>query len=307
MISIITTFRNEEIVLPLFTAAVEETLNKLTLPWEIIFVNDASTDGSLDFLTQKAARESRYKIITTSRRFGVQACLWAGLEHAKGSAVITIDTDLQDPPELIPELIAKWQAGADIVHTVRSSREGEGWFKKKLTLAAYRIISKFSEVPFPVEAGDFKLLNRRAVNELLKYREQAPYLRGLIASLGFKQSSVTYVRRKREAGESHFPVLSRGPIETFFAGLLSFSSFPFGFLAGLSLVFFLFSLLTGSYLAVSFLSGGNVPLTAWLIEALLIFGALHFFGMAFLGFYLHRVLKQTHQRPLYIIENKINL
>lgn len=307
MISIITTFRNEQSVLPLFTAAMEETLNKLALPWEIIFVNDASTDGSLAFLTQKAAGESRYKIITTSRRFGVQACLWAGLEHAKGSAVITIDTDLQDPPELIPELISKWQAGADIVHTVRSSREGEPWFKKKLTLAAYQIISKFSEVPLPIEAGDFKLLNRRAVDELLKHPEQAPYLRGLIASLGFKQSSVTYVRRKREAGESHFPVLSRGPIETFFSGLLSFSSFPFGFFMGLALFLFISSLLGGLFLLVSFLSGGKVPLSAWLIEALLIFGALHFFGMAFLGFYLHRVLKQAHRRPLYILENKINL
>lgn len=307
MISIITTFRNEENVLPLFCASIEETLNKLTLPWEIIFVNDASTDGSLSFLTQKAAAEPRYKILTTSRRFGVQACLWAGLEHAKGAAVITIDTDLQDPPELVPELVAKWQAGADIVHTVRSSREGEPWFKKKLTLAAYKIISKFSEVSLPIEAGDFKLLSRRAVNELLKYREQAPYLRGLIASLGFTQTSVTYVRRKREAGESHFPVLSRGPIETFFAGLLSFSSFPFGFLAGLALTLFLLSITVGVFLLAVFLSGGKVSSAALLLEALLIFGALHFFGMSFLGFYLHRVLKQAHGRPLYLIESKINL
>ncbi len=234
-ISVILSFRNEEEVLEELITRLRAVLNLLPIRYELIFVNDASTDHSLSILTEKAGQDKRIKIINMSRKFGVSECVFAGMEYAKGDAVIYLDADLQDPPELIPQLIEKWLNGTDVVYTVRSSRHGESPLKLALTKHAYRLIALVSDLGLPPEAGDFKLISRRVVKQLLELKERNPYLRGLVRWVGFKQEPVFYERKQRASGETHFPLFRnffrdlltlRGPVGTFINGLTSFSNFP---------------------------------------------------------------------------------
>lgn len=308
-LSIVFSFRNEESVIPVLLERLEKTLSALGVSYELLFVNDASTDTSLSLLTQEAGADSRIKVLTTAERVGVAPCLLAGMNYAQGAAVITMDTDLQDPPEVIPSLIEEWRAGADIVSTIRSERQGESSFKMALTRLAYQILKYLSpHVDLPVDAGDFRLLSREAVRRLLmRTGERKPYLRGQVQMLGLKQAFIFYRREKRFSGQSHFPLLSRGPVETFlsglffcagtvmppqrFAGLLSF----FAGLAGICL-----GILTQSIcLSDSFQPGVTAVffLTA-AAEGLLLFllGALFF-----------KISEDASPAPLYRISETLNV
>ena len=185
LISVVFSFRNEEKVIPELIHRVSSVLETLG-EYELIFVNDASTDGSLELLQSLRAANSNIKIINMSRRFGVTPCVIAGLAEAKGDAVVYMDADLQDPPELIPEIVKKWQEGAEVVHTIRTKRHGESWPKMWMTKLAYKMINAFADIDFYENAGDFKLLSKRAVTEILKLNELDPYLRGLSMWIGFK-------------------------------------------------------------------------------------------------------------------------
>ncbi len=167
VVSVVLSFRNEEEVILELISRLEKVLESLPIEYELIFVNDASTDSSLNILSEKAGENKRIKIINMSRRFGVSECALAGMKYAKGDAVIYMDADLQDPPEVIPQLIEKWQQGADVVHALRTAREGDSTLKLALTDSAYSLIGAFSDIHLMSEAGDFKLLSRRAVKELL--------------------------------------------------------------------------------------------------------------------------------------------
>lgn len=304
-LSLVLSLRNEEAVLPELVRRLQTVLTALSIRYELIFINDASTDRSSALLEDYARAFSEVKVLQLSRRFGIQASIVAGIQHAGGDAVLTMDADLQDPPELIPEMVKKWREGADVVHMVRSEREGESWIKKALTQAAYRCIHSLSEIPFPIEAGDFKLLSRRTVTELLKHEEQMPYLRGLIASLGFHQVSIPYRREKRYAGASHFSLLGRGPLETFMTGVISFSPMPLFaiFMSGLVLLFCSFI----GFAGVSFLVFWNaVNFLIWVMSAFFLLLSLNLTGIGLLGLYLWYALKQTQKRPLYIVDRKIN-
>lgn len=304
-VSIVLSLRNEEAVLHELIARLRKTLQKTGVSYELVFINDASTDQTQDILENYALQFKEVKILHMSRRFGVQASILAGIEHAHGEAVITMDADLQDPPELIPQMLQKWQDGHEIIHMVRSEREGESPVKMKLTQLAYHSIALISEVPLPIEAGDFKLLSRRAVNELLKHKEKMPYLRGLITSLGFAQTSISYRREKRFAGTSHFALLGKGPVETFFSAVTSFSSVPLYllFISGLFLT--VISLLTFSVLLTCGVWGAWHP-KAWLFNFFFFLLSLNLCGIGLLGIYLWNILKQTQNRPLYIIDRKTN-
>ena len=200
LISIILSFRNEEEVLPEMIERLDAVFSKLPDDYELIFVDDDSTDGSHDLLAERAAKDSRIKVITMTRRFGVAECMLAGIAHSSGDAVVSMDTDLQDPPEVIPELIAKWRDGSDVGYTVRTRREGEGPLKMWVTRLAYRAINASSEIDMPVNAGDFRLLSRRACDQLMELREMDPYPRGLIPWLGYRQEPVYYQRAARAGG-----------------------------------------------------------------------------------------------------------
>ncbi|MBI4641094.1 MAG: glycosyltransferase family 2 protein, partial [Candidatus Tectomicrobia bacterium] len=209
LISIVFSFRNEEEVIPELVSRVVQVMNREPEDYELIFINDDSSDNSLSVLLKEREKNPKLKIINMSRRFGVSECVFAGMMHTRGDAVIYMDADLQDPPELIPKLLENWRHGADVVHTVRTSRQGESRFKLLLTRLGYNIIGWGASLKLPVEAGDFKLLSRRVVDILLCLPESDPYLRGLVAWVGFTQAAVSYERDQRYAGRSHFPLLSR--------------------------------------------------------------------------------------------------
>ncbi len=300
LISTVFSFRNEEDVLAELIERVSAVFEGQSLDFELIFVNDDSTDGSLELLTQKAAQDKRIKVITMSRRFGVSECLLAGIAHASGDAVLYMDADLQDPPEVIPEMIAKWRDGADVVYTVRTQREGENALKMWITRQAYRTINAASEIDMPVNAGDFRLLSRRAYRKLMELGEMDPYPRGLIPWLGFRQEPVYYQRHARAGGDTHFSLLnSLGPYKAFISGLTSFSMAPI-FLIVLAGAFATLFSVAGLLLAWITGAGG----TAWVMFLIFLWGSL-LFCLGFVGIYVGRTYKDIRGRPRYIIKDTI--
>src|SRR3989344_746294 len=260
LLSVVLSFRNEDGVISELVNRLGGALEPLGLDYELIFVNDASTDSSLQLLLEIAGRDPRVKIISMSRTFGVSQCVLAGMSYARGDAVVYMDADLQDPPEVIPELVKNWREGADVVYTTRLDRQGESLFKMWLTKWAYKILrSSSSDFSLPVDSGDFKLLSRRVVRELLQLTEKDPFLRGLVSWIGFKQVSVKYHRDARYAGSTHYPLISLTPWRAFIAGLASFSVMPLY----LSLYFgMLISIGSFSYIIaiiVMFFLGWNIP------------------------------------------------
>jgi dolichol-phosphate mannosyltransferase len=214
------------------------------------------------------------------------------MEAARGDAVVYMDADLQDPPELIPELIARWRAGSDVVHTIRTRRHGENALKMLATGMAYRIIQFGSSIELPVDAGDFKLLSRRVVDHLLKLREADPYLRGLVVWLGYPQVFVPYEREARYAGRTHFPFFSRNPWKTFALGLTTFSFMPIYACLGLA--------------ATGLVLSAVLALTSGLMVGLLVFlWALLMGAVAVVGIYVIRIYKDVRGRPAFIVASRV--
>ena len=237
LLSVVFSFRNEEGNLKELVERVNSSLKNLSdWEYELIFVNDDSSDKSESILLQ-LQKDYPIKIINMSRNFGVDPCVLAGFRHAKGEAVIYLHTDLQDPPEIIPDLIKKYEEGFDIVHTVRTKRKGETKFRMFVTKMAYYLINILSDINLPVEAGDYKLISKKALEKILNQKEFRPYVRGLSVWVGFKQGYINYERQARGSGESKMPLLSAGPITDFINGVTSYSLKPlyigifFGFLS----------------------------------------------------------------------------
>jgi dolichol-phosphate mannosyltransferase len=226
---------------------------------------------------------------------------------SSGDATIIMDADLQDPPEVIPQLIEKWRAGADVVHTVRTHRRGESAVKMMLTRLAYRIIHMGSSIELPVDAGDFKLLSRAALNHLLALGESDPYLRGLVVWIGFQQAFVPYEREARHAGRTHFPFFSRNPWKTFAMGLTSFSFMPIVVVIGAAAVAALVTGLLVVSTLVLLIARGRVPTTLALVTVGAIFWATSLAAIAAIGIYVIRIYKDVRNRPQYIIESTIGL
>jgi dolichol-phosphate mannosyltransferase len=306
LVSVVLSFRNEESVIPELIARLQQALRGAGVAYELVFVNDASTDGSLALLERFHKEDPAVKVVTMSRRFGVAPCVMAGMQYARGDAVAYMDADLQDPPELIPELIAHWRDGADVVYTVRTSRRGEHGGKLWVTRAAYRAIQRMSEIDLPEEAGDFKLLSRRVVDQLIALGEHDLYMRGLVTWLGFRQVAVPYERQARAAGQTHFPLFgSLGPITTFASGITSFSHVP--------LLFFLLIGLLGGGLSLLALGGLGVARLLGLAppagSGLVAFGALLWstlaVGIGVIGLYLARIHREVLGRPRYVVESAV--
>ncbi|MDO8426386.1 MAG: glycosyltransferase family 2 protein [Deltaproteobacteria bacterium] len=303
LISVVLSFRNEEETIPELVRRLHNSLSPLGFDYELIFVNDSSTDRSLSVLNLLKAGDNAIKIINTSRRFGSTPCVMAGMEYSSGDAVIYMDTDLQDPPELIPELVKKWAEGADVVYTTRLKRDGEGRFKMWLTKRAYRVIKLLSDIDLPVDSGDFKLLDRRVVNELLRLREKDPYMRGLVSWVGFKQAQVFYNREKRFAGKTHYPLFGLGPMRAFVSGLTSFSTAPLslsliiGFLVSSGAFFFLVDIVIEKFM------GRNLPGWSAIMATMLFLGGTELFTIGILGIYIGRIYNENKRRPNYIIES----
>lgn len=306
LLSVVLSFRNEADVIPELIDRLDAAMKTADVDYELIFVNDDSTDRSLAILEERRATNPRIKILNMSRRFGVAPCVMAGFQHARGDAVVYMDTDLQDPPELIPTLVARWREGADVVYTVRTDRQGESRAKLALTRAAYRVIQRLSSIDLPVEAGDFKLLSRRVIEELERLGEQDLYMRGLVTWVGFRQVAVPYERQPRGAGVTHFPLLgSMGPITTFVAGFTSFSHAPLVLFLLLGIAIGAASKLVLLGMIVAWLVGSPPSAAAALIAIGVLCWATLLFGIGVLGLYVARIHREALGRPRYIVASAI--
>jgi polyisoprenyl-phosphate glycosyltransferase len=307
LVSVVLSFRNEAETIRPMIKRLDAALSGEHAEYEIIYVNDASTDASLSVLLDERSRNPRVKVLNLSRRFGVAEGVLAGMAAVNGDIVVYMDADLQDPPELIPVMLAKWRAGADVVHTIRTKRHGEHPLKMWATRMGYRAIQFGSTVELPVNAGDFKLLSRHVAEHLLTLRESDPYLRGLIAWIGFNQTFIAYEREARHSGQTHFPFFSRGPWKAFLVGFSSFSFLPVyvsGIMAMAGLLVSLVLAATGAALMLN----GSPNGTAWLIAgAIGLLWASAVGSVAAIGLYVVRIYNDVRRRPSFIVASAIGL
>ena len=308
LVSVVFSFRNEEENIAELVTRTVAALDKSNVRHELIFVNDCSDDRSGEILDGYARQDRTIKIINMARRCGISPCALAGFAHSSGDAVIYMDADLQDPPELIPELIEEWRKGSDVVNTTRLVRLGETRTKMFMTKLGYRLIGMLSDTDIPMNTGDFKLLSRRVVNELLKLNEYDPFLRGLVRWVGFKQTQIFYDRQPRHAGLSHFQWRSRNSAKAMVAGITSFSSYPLyiSFIVGLFV-----SLGAFVYLAAIIVTRliWSMHLPGWPSEmvTVLFLGGLNLLSTGVLSIYVARISREVKRRPNWIVESVVNL
>jgi polyisoprenyl-phosphate glycosyltransferase len=275
------------------------------VPFELVVVDDGSTDGTRELLAELAYRDERVKVVELSRNFGHQTALTAGLDHASGDAVVMIDSDLQDPPELIPTMVERWREGADVVYAVRSERNGETRFKLATARWFYRLLSKLSPIDLRHDSGDFRLLDRRALDALLAMRERNRYLRGMTVWVGFTQTAVAYKRDPRYAGQTKYPL--RKMVRFALDAIVSFSQTPLqvativGFAcAGIAFL--------GIPAAITMrIFGQFVPGVTTTVIAVLLLGGIQLMAIGVIGEYVGRVYDEVKARPLYLVRERRNL
>lgn len=302
LLSVVFSFRNEEGNIKELVNRINISLEKLTnWNYELIFVNDDSTDNSESILLN-LQKKYPIRIINMSRNFGIDPCVLAGFRNAKGDAIVYLHTDLQDPPEIIPDLIKKHEEGFDVVHTIRTKRKGESKFRMLVTRIAYLLINILSDIKLPIESGDYKLISRKALDKILNQKEFRPYVRGLSVWVGFKQTFYKYERQARGSGKSKMPLLSKGPVTDFINGITSYSLKPlyigifFGFL---SIIISLLLIIYALYLKFNNLA---VPGSTSIIIAISFFSGILLFTLGVIGIYLARIFEQTKGRDQYVIK-----
>ncbi len=272
--------------------------------FELVLVNDGSTDATPELLDRMAAEDPRVRVVHLSRNFGHQAALTAGLEHAVGDVVAMIDADLQDPPELIPTMVARWEAGADVVYAVRRQREGETAFKLATASWFYKLFDKLAQVDLEPNSGDFRLLDRRALDALLTMTERSRFLRGMTVWVGFTQTAVPYERDARHAGETKYTL--RKMLRFSLDAIASFSHVPLQLatyvgLLSAGLAFFAIPVVVGLHFAGSYLPGfGSLTI------AILLLGGIQLIALGVIGEYVGRIYDEVKHRPLYIVREERN-
>jgi polyisoprenyl-phosphate glycosyltransferase len=299
--SIVIPVYNEVEVLPSLYTRLTRVMEGLVEPYEIIFVNDGSNDGSLPLLRDLRAGDERVKILGLSRNFGHQLAITAGLDHSSGQAVVVLDADLQDPPEVIPQLVEQWRKGYDIVFAVREKRRGEGLFKRVTAALFYRLLRRLTFTEIPVDAGDFRLMSRKAVDTLKSMRERSRFIRGLSGWIGFQQTSVPYVRDVRHAGTTKYPL--KKMVRFAANGLLSFSSVPLQLASYLGFVVSCVSFVYIAY-AIWLKLFTDHTILGWtsVMVAVLFLGGVQLLCLGIVGEYIGRIYDEVKQRPLYIVD-----
>lgn len=299
-LSIIVPVYNEDQVLPEFHRRLSQVLDTIDMQAEILFVNDGSRDRSLEIIRGLKEHDSRVAVIDLSRNFGKEVAMTAGFDHAVGDAVVIIDSDLQDPPELIPEFIKQWRSGFDMVYAQRLERDGETGFKKATAHAFYRVIQRLSRVPIPEDTGDFRLLSRRAVEALNSLREHHRFMKGLFAWIGFPQTAVKYKRDARFAGETKFNYwklwnFALEGITSFAIGPLKVASYLGSFIAILAFLYSMFIV----YKTLMF--GDPVRGYPSLMAIFTFLSGVQLAFIGVLGEYIGRMFNETKHRPLYFL------
>jgi glycosyltransferase involved in cell wall biosynthesis len=304
--SIVAPIYNEVDNINLLHERVSAVMDGLGEPWELVLVNDGSTDGSTETLNALYQQDSEHvRVVHFARNFGHAIAVTAGLDHAEGQAVVLIDADLQDPPEVIPELIAQWRAGYEVVYAVRAEREGETWFKQATASLFYRLLQRITNVGIPLDTGDFRLMDRRVVNAINAMRERHRFVRGMVSWVGFNQTGVTYRRHKRHSGETKYTLGKM--MRLAWDGVTSFSYFPLqlatylGFFVGLLSAL---AILVVVYLRI-FSRAGTVPLEgqATTLVMVLFLGSVQLLSLGIIGEYLGRIYNEVKGRPLYIVRD----
>lgn len=305
LLSLIVPVFNEEEVLPVSYARMSAAMQALTgYDYEIIYVNDGSRDGTMKQLRAIAKEHKEVRVISFSRNFGHQLAVTAGMDNARGDALIIIDADLQDPPEVIAELVKAWENGADIAYGKRLKREGETVFKKLTAFCYYRLLNAMSAYPIPLDTGDFRLLDKKVADVFLKMREHNRFLRGMSGWMGFDAVPVEYVRHERQAGKTKYTL--KKMLRLAFDGILGFSYKPMSL-----------ALYAGAALGVTGMLGlialiiiaatiGCAP-WLWAVDALVLVNALTLAAIGVQGAYLNRIYDEVRDRPLYIAAETINL
>lgn len=300
-LSIIAPMYNEEANVEHFFETLIPVLTRLDLEYEIICVNDGSKDHTFEKLLNFHHNDFRIKIINFSRNFGKEIALTAGLHYSSGKAIIPIDTDLQDPPELIEGLVSKWREGYDVVYAVRRQRLGESPFKRFTANVFYRFINFISETPIPKDTGDFRLFDRRVVRELNRIPERTRFMKGLFAWVGFKQVGIEYDRQPRHQGETKWNYWKLWNFAL--DGITLFSTFPLRLWSYLGIIISFLSFGYASFLILrTVIYGRDFPGYASIMVAVLFLGGLQLISLGVIGEYLGRVYAETKKRPLYIID-----
>lgn len=300
------------IIVPVYNeeAVIQETYRRLTRvmesinePYELLFVNDGSRDQTGAIISAFASADERIRLLDFSRNFGHQIAITAGMDHARGDAIVIIDGDLQDPPELIPQMIKKWREGYEVVYAQRTERKGETLFKKWTASLFYRLLGSMSEVKIPVDTGDFRLIDRKVCDALTNIREKNRFVRGLVSWVGFRQTAIEYVREERYAGETKYPL--RKMLRFSMDGITAFSYKPLRMATYLG---FMVSSASFVYLVISlgqkfFTTSTSAGMSALIACLMLLNGVmLIFFGI--LGEYIGRIYDESKNRPLYILRNQ---
>jgi len=302
LLTVVVPVHDETAVLLEFHARLQRVLDGLPLSSEVVYVDDGSRDGSATLLRRFRVGDPRVAVVTLSRNFGKEAALTAGLDHAAGDAVVVIDADLQDPPELITRMVEAWRGGHDVVTMRRESRAGETFLKRTSAGAFYRLLNRLSDVPIPLDTGDFRLLSRRAVNALRQLPERNRYMKGLFAWIGFPQKELTYARDARAAGRSQwsYPRLLGLALD----GITAFSWLPLRFATYAGLLTAVAALGYGIWIITKTLVYGD-PVAGYptMMTVILFLGGAQLLAVGIQGEYLGRLFSESKRRPLYLVQS----
>ena len=306
-LSIVLPIYNEEAGLPELHRRVTSVLDAMKVAYEIIMVNDGSRDGSWKRILELSTADPRVCGVNLSRNFGHQIAITAGVEMSRGAVVVVMDSDLQDPPELIPDMYQKYQAGFDVVYAQRRSREGETWFKETTAKIFYRLVRRMTTIDIPVDTGDFRLMSRRVVDDVKRLQEQSRFVRGLVTWVGYNQTPILYDRSKRYGGVTKYPIAKM--MKFALDGITGFSSEPLRLASHSGLFFAFTSLALMVGLMLYKVSGGQGIIPGWtsLVVAVLFLGGVQLLSIGILGEYIGRIYEEVKRRPLYLVSDAVNI
>ena len=304
LISVVVPMYYEEKVVGECYRRLSEVMNNVKYNYELIFVNDGSKDRTLKMLKELAKEDNRIKIIDFARNFGHQIAVTAGIKEAHGDAVIIIDADLQDPPELIVDMIDKWENGYEVVYAKRKKREGETFFKVLTAKYFYKILNVMSDIEIPKDTGDYRLMDRKAVDVFNSMPEKNRFVRGMVSWIGFNQTYVEFVRAERFAGETKYPL--KKMLKLAEDGIVSFSNKPIKIIGGIGLLFVTIFFIQIIYAICNTMFGNRVSVIFYLSSYISLIAGIILVAMSVLGTYIGKIFDESNGRPLYIIREKVN-
>ncbi|MDT8716176.1 glycosyltransferase family 2 protein [Clostridium sp. 19966] len=307
LVSIVVPMYYEELVVEECYKRLKKVMTDNDINYEFVFVNDGSTDKTLPLLENIAAQDENVRVISFSRNFGHQIAVTAGINKAKGDAVVVIDADLQDPPEVIPKMIELWKQGYDVVYAKRKKRKGESFFKLVTAKCFYRFLHNMSDIDIPLDTGDFRLMDRKVVNVFNSMKENNRFVRGMVSWAGFKQIPIEYERDERFAGETKYPL--KKMLKFASDGIVSFSAKPLKLVGSIGLICVVLSFLIFLYAIIVKIAGSHNVISGWtsIMVVVTFLGGVQLLSVAVLGEYIGRIYDESKGRPLYIIEKEINI